>query len=128
MHFSLIAATVPCMHVFLKNFNTGYLGTTADQVDVTATMAATKGSNSYVMSTVRSRHTQGSDDTAQKGGKGGGDIKLRPNDGMTTSRVVHKERNGGDSNTDAGSVTSDGSDKIMVRRTVEVDWGSQGGR
>lgn len=132
MHYSLIAAHIPCMHVFLKNFNTGYLGTTADQVDITATMAATKGSNSYVLSTVRSRHTQNSDDQpggGQKSGMYGGkrDIKLSPNDGMTTSRIVHKDRNG-DSNTDAGSVTSDGSDKIMVRRTVEVDWDGQSGR
>lgn len=129
MHLSLIAATIPCMHVFLKNFNTGYLGTTADQVDVTATMAATKGSNSYMMSTVRSRHTQNSDSqagsTQKSGGFGRGDVKLRPNDGVSTSRIMHREGNG-DSNTDAGSVTSDGSDKIIVRRTVDVDWSRQG--
>ena len=133
LHFSLIAATIPCMHVFLKNFNTGYLGTTADQVDITATMAATKGSNSYVMSTVRSRHTQNSNsDNEGKGGKGRGELRLRPNDGITTSRVVHRERGGGagstggDAATDAGSVDSDGSDKIMVRKTVDVKWDRDG--
>lgn len=129
MHLSLIAATIPCMHVFLKNFNTGYLGTTADQVDITATMAATKGSNSYALSTVRSRHTQNSDDPLGGGKKSGGylgksDIILRPGDGMNTSTVMHKEH--GDGNTDAGSMTSDESDRIMVRHTVDVDWSRQG--
>lgn len=131
MHYSLIAATIPCMQVFLRGFNTGYLGTTADQVEITATMAATKGSNSYVMSTVRSRHTQNSDNATgsqQKSGTyGGKDIKLRPNDGISTSRIAHKERSG-DSNTDAGSIESDRSDKIMVRRTVDVDYGRQASR
>ena len=106
------------MHVFLKNFNTGYLGTTADQVDSTGTMAATKGSNSYVMSTVRSRHTQNSDDRP----KGKAEMKLRPDDMGNTSRVVHKDRQG-DNATDAGSITSEGSDKIIIRKTVHIDYG-----
>lgn len=129
MHLSLIAATIPCMHVFLKNFNTGYLGTTADQVDPTATMAATKGSNSYVMSTVRSRHTQKSDTQASGKRKsivypGRADVKLGPDEGVSTTRVTHKD-NHGDNITDAESVTSDGSDKIIVRKTVDVQWNRQ---
>ena len=33
MHYSLIAATIPCARPFLKALNTGYMATTADQVD-----------------------------------------------------------------------------------------------
>jgi len=33
MHYSLIAATIPCARPFLKALNTGYLATVADQVD-----------------------------------------------------------------------------------------------
>ncbi|KAK4543662.1 hypothetical protein LTR36_005307 [Oleoguttula mirabilis] len=113
LHFSIIAATVPCMRLFLKNFNTGYLGTTADQVDPTATMAGTKGSNSYAMSTVRSRHM----DSQNRDQQIGGDIRLRPDVNMVTSKINHE------TSSERGSVTSDGSDKIIIRKTVQVDWG-----
>ncbi len=33
MHYSLVAATIPCARPFLKALNTGYLATVADQVD-----------------------------------------------------------------------------------------------
>lgn len=33
MHYSLIAATIPCARPFLKALNTGYMATAADQVD-----------------------------------------------------------------------------------------------
>ncbi|KAK5123181.1 hypothetical protein LTR85_003379 [Meristemomyces frigidus] len=113
LHYTIIAATIPCMRLFLKNFNTGYLGTTADQVDPTATMAATKGSNSYAMSSVRSRHMNSHNKDKEKGG----DIRLRPDVSMTTSKINH------DTSSERGSITSDGSDKIIIRKTVHVDWG-----
>ena len=118
MHYSLIAATIPCMRIFLQNFTTGYLGTTADQLDPTATQAATKGSNSYMMSSMRSRRLDANSSDRTDKPIGERNLKLRPDGGMTTSRVVHT-----DNATETGSITSDGSDKIIVRKTVQVDWG-----
>lgn len=125
MHFSLIAATIPCMHVFLKNFNTGYLGTTADQIDPTATMAGSKGSNSYVMSSMGGRNTKGSAIQTSRERKsvahaGVGHGGMGASVGVSANDMAYGR---GDINTDAESVTSDGSDKIIVRRTVNVDWG-----
>lgn len=125
MHLSVVAATIPCMNVFLKSFSTGYLMTTADQVDTTAT----KGSNSYVMSTVRSRHTRNSDKKTAGTQTSvapleEADVRLRPGGGVSSSKIVHKGSIGGN-HTDAESLTSDGSDKIIVRRTVDVAWDRQ---
>ena len=116
MHYSLISATIPSMHIFLKNFNTGYLGTTADQVDPTASMVATKGSNSYAMSSVRSRNLkQTSNMESEKHAER--DLRLAPGRRITTSRVVHD-----DNAIDSGSINSDGSDRIIIQKTVQVDW------
>jgi len=114
MNYSLIAATIPCMRIFLKNFSTGYLGTTADQVDPTLTMKATKGSDSYAMSSVRSRHiTQNTTSSSGRSGRGKmRDADWRGDGAATLSRIVHPH-------TPADSVDSDdGSDKIIIRKTV----------
>ncbi|KAK6423278.1 hypothetical protein LTR95_016546 [Oleoguttula sp. CCFEE 5521] len=125
MHASLMAATIPCMHIFLRSFNTGFLATTALQVDSSGTMSATKGESSYAMKTVRSRQTQNSQerswnrDTTHEGGKR--PMKLNPEQGQTVSSVTHRDRRV-DDGIDTGSVESDGSDKIMVRKTVQIDY------
>lgn len=49
MHYSLIAATVPCMRPFLMAFNSGYLGTSAAQVDPSASLNSKGRSESYVL-------------------------------------------------------------------------------
>ncbi|KXT11672.1 hypothetical protein AC579_7044 [Pseudocercospora musae] len=96
MHYSLMAATIPCMHLFLKNFETGYLRTTADQIDPSSTKAGSQ-TDSYVL---------------------GRTSRLFRADGvMTTSSVVHP-----DHITEAESTISDGSDRIIVRQTVDVKW------
>ena len=46
------------------------------------------------------------------------DLKLRGDEGMTITRVHHPE-----TLTDSGSQSSDGSDKIIVKKTVQVDLG-----
>lgn len=116
MHYSLIAATIPCMHVFLKNFNTGYLGTTADQIDPTGTLSGggTKNSNSYAMSTVRSRHNDTRTSGQRKGGvhMGRDDGKVGVSVGVSARKTGHQDSQG-DIITDAESATSDGSDKII---------------
>jgi hypothetical protein len=44
MHFSLIAATIPCLRPFLSVWNTGYLATQAGQVDRSIVDPATESS------------------------------------------------------------------------------------
>ncbi|KAK6428184.1 hypothetical protein LTR95_015674 [Oleoguttula sp. CCFEE 5521] len=125
MHASLMAATIPCMHIFLRSFNTGFLATTALQVDSSGTMSATKGESSHAMKTVRSRHMQNSQerswnrDPIHEGGKS--PMKLNPEQGHTVSNVTHRDRRPEDE-IDTGSVESDGSDRIMVRKTVQIDY------
>ena len=128
MHYSLIAATIPCMRIFLKNFTTGWLGTTADQVDHTATLDATKGSNSYALSSMsshaRNRHLDSrSHFRSEKGdghGDGDGELKLRGDDAINITQVTHP-----DNITETGSNTSDGSDRIIIRKTVQVGYDSR---
>ncbi|OQO04045.1 hypothetical protein B0A48_10688 [Cryoendolithus antarcticus] len=125
MHASLMAATIPCMHIFLRSFNTGFLATTALQVDSNGTMSATKGKSSYAMKTVRSRHTQNSQerswDRAPIHERGKSPMKLNPEQGHTVSNITHRDRRA-DDEVDTGSVESDGSDRIMVRKTVQIDY------
>lgn len=125
VNYSLMAATIPCMHLFLRQFSTGYLQTTADQVQPSIMgTQRTKGSqsDSYILSSIRSRHTKGGSSprgTQQRDSLGDTDL-LRRNDGGTTTWVMHQ-----DHITDAESresVISTGSDKIVVRQTIEVKW------
>lgn len=131
MHLSIIAATVPCMRLFLKNFNTGYLGTTADQVDPTATMQATKGSQSYALSSVRSRHLDSQ--TKERGeieisrvDDEEDALRLRPDAVGTSVSRVGVGRVEGSLGEETGSMESEGSDKIIIRKTVHVDYGRAG--
>jgi hypothetical protein len=54
MHFSLIAANVPCLRLFLKAANTGYLATQAVQVD-RAIHDEENNDSSYAMTSKASR-------------------------------------------------------------------------
>ena len=107
MHLCLIGATVPCLRIFLKSFNTGYFGTTMEQIDPTGTMMATKG-DSYNMSTMRSG------DREKKFAIGNPTQKQASKAGMTTSRVTHESRD----DIDSGDDRSD--KRIYVRQTVNV--------
>jgi hypothetical protein len=66
MHYSLIAATIPCARPFLKALNTGYLATAADQVDPTlreqnqrgdSYMLSSKGESDFSKSRVSNRYS-----------------------------------------------------------------------
>ena len=104
MHLCLIGATVPCLRIFLKSFNTGYYGTTMENIDPTGTMMATKG-DSFNMSNMRSGNREKLGNPTQR---------QASKAGMTTSRVTHESRDDGDS-------ADDRSDKrIYVRQTVNV--------
>jgi hypothetical protein len=139
MHFSLIAATIPCLRPFLKAANTGYLATQAVQVDRAIHDEQTNNS-SYAMASKVSRHSrrslrknslsilspraslttisrlQGQDEVV---------IPLPPHLEATEEHPVldpfslptrttiqhHDER----------SVTSDGSQRNFIKKTVEYD-------
>ena len=115
LHYSIIAATIPCMHIFLRNFSTGYLGTTAEQVDPTG--SATQGSSSYQLSKLRERQKESHSKSKQRQDSKTPTSRLRPDFGQNVSRIEHP-----DEVTESGSVTSDGSDRIIIRKTVMVDW------
>lgn len=152
VNYSLMAATIPCMHLFLRQFSTGYLGTTLQQVEPSigggtgqfSSTGTTKGasgsrSDSYILSSLRSsdtRHTitrtrreshinkhGARETTRQRSGSGDEDL-LKRNDGNTTTTcVIHPDQITTDG--DGGSrvsVLSSGSDGIVVRQTVEVRW------
>jgi hypothetical protein len=106
LHLSLVGSTIPCLRIFLKSFNTGYLGMAVEQLDPTGTMIATKG-DSYNMSKLRSN---GSDN------KFGNPTQAQVSKaGKTTSRVTHGR------DEDHASSLSDRSDRgIFVRQTVNV--------
>jgi hypothetical protein len=66
MHYSLIAATIPCARPFLKALNTGYMATAADQVDPVLReqnqrgdlyMSSSKGDSDFSKSRVSNRYS-----------------------------------------------------------------------
>lgn len=114
LHFAVISATVPCLRIFLKALHTGYLGTTLEDVDPTNTRLATVGSQDYgksshayshTLSYTRSKETPPHCDTP---------LELGPHDRANTSKAVHEAP------PDAESVASDSSDRIMIRKTVDI--------
>jgi hypothetical protein len=101
MHLSIITATIPCLRIFLKSFNTGYFGMALGQLDPTGTVLATKG-DSFNMSKLKSGGSSANPTQAQVSKAG-----------MTTSRVTH-----GREEEDSLSERSDRG--IFVRQTVNV--------
>lgn len=113
MHICLIAATIPCLRIFLKSFNTGYYGMDAEQFDPSATVMATKG-GSYNLSDLRSGESNTASQTQrQKESKRMRDRVSSP--GMNTSRVTSR-----DAVEEGDDAMSEGSDRIIIRKTVNV--------
>lgn len=113
MQFTVLAATIPILRNPLTKLNSGYLNTTLEQMDpaASAAYAASRSSgsgkgHSYTLShiTANRRH-----DNAGLGQRGGQGIK-------TTAE------GGSDSVEERGSVLSEGSDKIIIKRTVKIDY------
>lgn len=117
------------MHLFLKNFYTGYLRTTADQIDPSTTNLSMKASgfgqsDSYALGSVRGRYLEATekkkkrrdrDSDVEDGRRTLSQFFRGDVDVMTTSSIVHP-----DHTTEVGSVDDGGSDKIVVRQTVDV--------
>ncbi|KAI9801612.1 MAG: hypothetical protein M1825_003291 [Sarcosagium campestre] len=111
LHYSLMAATIPCMKPFIKAFNTGFLGTTARQTEIGG-----YGSNSeygprdtsYALQSISSEYGY----VKQSRSSSGKVPVLRPDGGDNATSVEH------DPHHPSGSMTSDGSEKMIIRQTV----------
>lgn len=118
MHYSLIASTIPCMRPFLKAFNTGSLGAVADGTEL----------GSYGYGNSRSRKPR--DDSALRTSSmpvkedalhvSEGEViespVLRKDASAAVTQVAH---DGERVQVDATSVTTDGSDRMIIRKTTE---------
>lgn len=60
LHYSLVAATIPCLRIFLKGWNTSFLNLTLLQVDETAYAEHRASKGSYPLQTVNSSKAQSS--------------------------------------------------------------------
>ncbi|KAI9710043.1 MAG: hypothetical protein M1812_007507 [Candelaria pacifica] len=128
LHYSLMAATIPCMKPFVKAFNTGYLGTAARQTNyaygyATGTFADDKTNHgrSFALQSMRSRSQEDSKRAEPQHQKSTNNLKLREKDlrpDMVDSTVYVEHSQGQE---ESGSVTSHGSDQMIIRRTVGWD-------
>lgn len=165
MHYSLIAATIPCMHLFLRHFSTGYLSTTADQYCAEGSRGGTNNDSygMYSSSTsaenparTKERHDEATDDfdfgddfpkskanrpistpglhltasiehrsdictkqQAKSTTNEGWATRASGCAGSTTTKIAHSQH------ASDGSVTSDGSDRIIVKKTVDVRYDTE---
>jgi hypothetical protein len=111
MTFSLIAATIPCLRMFMEAAKTGLLGvsTWEDETTTGSYMKSYRGNKTGATS-----RTQ---DTVSKQRDITDSIQLRDMNGGSSS--VHAR-----AASSKGSVTSDGSETaIIVRQTVDVTYG-----
>jgi hypothetical protein len=153
IHYSLMAATIPCIHVFLKNLKTGYLSTTAEQYGADSSRGGTTTNDSYAMCSVSAGKTTNANEHLDMSEKtnhmelktasgpiltdnngdshgtcskpkeavvtdGGWEIRPFGCGGSTTTKIAHSIH------ASDGSVTSDGSDRIIIKKTVDVHYGS----
>jgi hypothetical protein len=136
MHFSLIAATVPCLRPFLKAWNTGYLTTQAVQVDRTrlpgedssyalqskgSTQGGTSQRNSYVGKSPRVSRAHTVDDKPPQlpsqlspHSEAAEDLPLDP----FSIPAITTIRHGDDRSRDERSTSSNGSDRLIIKKTV----------
>ena len=104
LHLCLVAATVPCLRLFLKSFSTGYFGMAISQLDPTGTVLATKG-DSYNMSNMKSGGGSSAGDRYKIGNPTQQQVSKA---GMTTSKVTHELRE------DRADSLSDRTDCIVI--------------
>ncbi|KAI9701000.1 MAG: hypothetical protein M1836_001668 [Candelina mexicana] len=130
LHYSLMAATIPCMKPFVKAFNTGYLGTAARQTNYgygygTGTFGnsddKTNHGRSFALQSMRSRSADERKHVEPQHQKSTHNLKLkekelRPDMADSTVYVEHNQVQ-----EESGSVTSHGSDQMIIRRTVGWD-------
>ncbi|KAI9744980.1 MAG: hypothetical protein M1835_002655 [Candelina submexicana] len=129
LHYSLMAATIPCMKPFVKAFHTGYLGTAARQTNYgygygTGTFGnsdKTDHGRSFALQSMRSRSADERKNVEPQRQKSTHNLKLqekelRPDMADSTVFIEHNQVQ-----EESGSVTSHGSDQMIIRRTVGWD-------
>ncbi|KAI4729572.1 hypothetical protein E4T49_02576 [Aureobasidium sp. EXF-10728] len=113
MHFTVLAATIPILRNPLTKLNSGYLNTTLEQMDPAASAAyasSRSGSSgkgpSFALSYVTGSGQRS--DTA---------VEHREREGIETIA-----EGGSDTHGEGQSMLSEGSDQIMIKRTVMIDY------
>ncbi|KAH0248203.1 hypothetical protein KCU84_g24920, partial [Aureobasidium melanogenum] len=113
MHFTVLAATIPILRNPLTKLNSGYLNTTLEQMDPVASAAyasSRSGSSgkgpSYALSHV-----------TNSGRRNDPVVETREGEGIET--VAER---GSETIEEGQSVLSEGSDQIMIKRTVMIDY------
>lgn len=109
LHYGLMAATIPCLHIFLKNLQTGWLADLKDRPD-TAIASKLTGNRYNGLSLVRSEHSMG------RSSDRGDLIELQDwTDRKAESRTFAQRTAKSD------DAASDGSGRrILVRKTVDI--------
>ena len=113
MHFTVLAATIPILRNPLTRLNSGYLNTTLEQIDPVenAAYASSRSESSGKGPSFALSHM-----TASK----------RREDGMSDQAAaegIHTIAEGGSDAVEEGrSVLSEGSDQILIKRSVKIDY------
>lgn len=102
-----MAATIPCMKPFIKSFNTGFLSHRADQGVYGS--SNDHGSGNYQLSVVSSSKRDSRYRSHSRKDQLGG---------MTMTRI---EPNNAMAQDESRSLSEDGSDKMIIRRTTAWD-------
>lgn len=145
MHYSLIAATIPCARPFLKALNTGYMATAADQVDPVLReqnqrgdmyMLSSKGesdlsksrlSNRYSASTAAKQVSEDQINTISGSGRATTTLQLPipsltsgPGDYLTSNAVSQVRHGSNDSGRPQSNARSDVSspERLIIKKTV----------
>jgi hypothetical protein len=113
MHFTVLAATIPILRNPLTKLNSGYLNTTLEQIDpaASAAYASSRSGGSRKEASFALSHTMGSKRRVD------GMVEQREGEGIATIA-----EGGSDAVDEGQSVLSEGSDKIMIKRTVMIDY------
>ncbi|THV86121.1 hypothetical protein D6D19_02604 [Aureobasidium pullulans] len=113
MHFMVLAATIPILRNPLTKLNSGYLNTTLEQMDpaASAAYASSRSGSSGKGPSIALSHVMASrrhEDSI---------VEQRAGEGIETIA-----EGGSDTVEEGQSVLSEGSDKIMIKRTVMIDY------
>ena len=113
MHFTVLAATIPILRNPLTKLNSGYLNTTLEQMDpaASAAYASSRSGGSGKEASFVLSHMTGSKRRVD------GMVEQREGEGIETIA-----EGGSDAVNEGQSVLSEGSDKIMIKRTVMIDY------
>jgi hypothetical protein len=113
MHFTVLAATIPILRNPLTKLNSGYLNTTLEQMDpaASAAYASSRSGSSGKGASYALSHMTGSRCHV--------DAMVEQRDGEGIETIAE---GGSDAIEEGQSVLSEGSDQIMIKRTVMIDY------